>query len=1482
MRVRPIAMPFDGEHAVAVEPQMAPAVEAGWRARSNLYTGRTLTHTTLAGDQAAREGRLAIAGQWVTPGVVAGLDVRFSLVAEKKVVNGTETTVMVSYVEVSPGRGLTARGEDVVVPRRMRVKSIDVIQRSQAFFQPPTSDGWPAGSFHAGVLVLRPVVWERKDPVPFDLDPEDYAFEDLRIVEGCELLLHPWPWVPAASTRNKIAWQVFEKERALAPGEVLPWEIEGVPIGLVSLLPESETGHPLFFDRHSVVRRGGVPRARTRLFGGGSARLWQARVEQFGDEITSLDPSRFDDKTAIHDFRWLPPVGVLPRAAIDFIQLNSEFAPWSLQWQKRFFPGNFWVEVSPVPIEQLDGILAACASLAPLDTEKPTRVRLLVPVTERDYEPGLLQPEFVSPAFGEAIGNGLTRLSEWLWRRDYVRERQTLLLDSLEGKKTDRFPSVDAGAIANEPEPSYPEATPEKEYGTDGDLIPAIEEALAARWLDGTWEDPRTLKDKINEVADISLARAADGALEGLVASEIGAHWIRRDSVGYRVTTLPFGSNESMSSAAAVNTGGPHVDLFGIVVFNGQQGQLRRWRWSSTLGRYEMSTAYTGFNPTASLAAVSLGNGYAAVFVVSGNVLHCIVQSLSSNLNVVYSSRQLPSSQVFNGSVSAIFHEGKAYVFAGVYDGTTKLTWYSATINPSTPSVAWSAQAVNDAVKPATTKSIGLVATNSSRIDVVVNQDDEPMIRGWLENNVFQGIEQVTGEDPIGSFAVTQRREGLLDLVYHDKSHNRVVHRLLGGANSRVIAAGDYYGTIILDAVRTPEGGFEVIDALQPPAGGGYTLHHYVKKADDARQMIAQKGLQGLVAEIDQKRQKVEDFIESGFLRVQSEVQRARQLMITGTTEASRLAVSPVLGVAMGQSPAATRYDLEGLFRRTRSRNERRKLSLPDAVEALSDAANTKADILGSVAWLVREYDLDTTKLVIRGLAYLEGELVVLAQKNGERTKVVLREDIPLELVYWSNSAVQAVMTRIKAEVERIPATLVHSGLSWAEGDYFRAAVELHEHSLALLRDLERVAGGLVDVAEYYEKVKAKIEEFVKEAGVRLQEIEGEVAEARVDITAARALLAEETIRVDGVNARRLDVLQNRVPYFVYHRPRGIDPAAEMPAVDLIPGSLGAILPAAFATTVEPPDDLRELLDLLRDAPSGWFTQGPVILRDLDKLDILRRALLMARARAGVAPERVFVAVSPAAVKLTGMWNAWSGAVKNKRVASAGYVIRAKEEQSLRDLRRAAEEIVSLGDLASGEHGGPRVARRAAEELEHIARVATSVYLRFGKVPATLRLAWSEVMGPYDPAVGLRSLAALPRWDEVDVVLRLHLQALVDWLFSRVNAAEPEAMGLMNDIVRAALLLASHVPVDRLVSGPVAKDVLAKVGGLFEVTVDAERLRAGMHAIVAVESNTVQGVVEDLGPNAAFVRVIRATASAVQIPKGATVTFSEPSSGGNT
>src|ERR671934_1436185 len=73
MKVTPISDPLAGERVVGVKPDMEPSVDAKWRRRLNLYTGRALSDTALTTEQVGRAGRLATRGQMVSPGVTSGL-----------------------------------------------------------------------------------------------------------------------------------------------------------------------------------------------------------------------------------------------------------------------------------------------------------------------------------------------------------------------------------------------------------------------------------------------------------------------------------------------------------------------------------------------------------------------------------------------------------------------------------------------------------------------------------------------------------------------------------------------------------------------------------------------------------------------------------------------------------------------------------------------------------------------------------------------------------------------------------------------------------------------------------------------------------------------------------------------------------------------------------------------------------------------------------------------------------------------------------------------------------------------------------------------------------------------------------------------------------------------------------------------------------------------------------------------------------------
>src|SRR5262249_30418684 len=152
----------------------------------------------------------------------------------------------------------------------------------------------------------------------------------------------------------------------------------------------------------------------------GTPSLWQARLSQFVEQLGDLGLG--SPGTLSNTFRELPPVGLLPSAALD-----------THARQQRVFPGGFSVSAIPIAAEQLDLALGPSAALAPFNLNVPEPVELLVPVPERVYEPGLLRTEIVDPLFGITVAGFTSDRTMWLVRREMVRRRRDVLSGSLSG-----------------------------------------------------------------------------------------------------------------------------------------------------------------------------------------------------------------------------------------------------------------------------------------------------------------------------------------------------------------------------------------------------------------------------------------------------------------------------------------------------------------------------------------------------------------------------------------------------------------------------------------------------------------------------------------------------------------------------------------------------------------------------------------------------------------------------------------------------------------------------------------------------------------------------------------------------------------------------------------------------------------------------------------------------------------------------------------
>lgn len=447
-----------GERVLAVSPTLAPEVlTATWRRRPQLFAGRALTPQALATDQAERSGRLATAGQALAPGVVGGLDVKL------------EQSEGATLLSVSAGLGHTASGEDVRVTRPLRVALDELVVWLPDGDQTLATLRASAGTSPlALVLLLEPIVIGRADALdardPCELDAGDFAFEDAQWLDGVRLVATPLPFpLPPAGARfrNELAYGIFEREAALAPGELLPWEGTGLAIALLGF--PSAALDP-FIDANVVSRGGGQASARRGLLPGvGGRRLWQARFRQFMEELAELDIAPLAAAGLSSRFRHLPPVGTLPAGALDVRGDRGE--PHLPLPESPLFPRSFVLESVPVELESLDDLLAGGASLAPLDLEAREQVQVLVPLPQQYFDPDVLLVEDETPdEFRAAIRLFLLRLNHRLGRRLFLRDDETDLSRALFGA-TPEHPEVDRDAVLGEVRESFPrdEDLPEDE-----------------------------------------------------------------------------------------------------------------------------------------------------------------------------------------------------------------------------------------------------------------------------------------------------------------------------------------------------------------------------------------------------------------------------------------------------------------------------------------------------------------------------------------------------------------------------------------------------------------------------------------------------------------------------------------------------------------------------------------------------------------------------------------------------------------------------------------------------------------------------------------------------------------------------------------------------------------------------------------------------------------------------------------------------------
>lgn len=533
------------ERVVAVVPPMSDRVDKHWSGRLNYTTGRTLTARALELEQQHRSGHLTMLGRQLSPGTVSGLvasvtrdavlpgghghwarspleratDIYLERQFKEGIGLGTlwKQTFFRWTVHVSPGLGLTAAGEDVTLntPFKVDVEKLPVLGRAWdpakpprglgvLLLQPVTAEIIPRQVSGSATIAATPIDWflgaDSASSDPCEPDPGDDPFSDWQVVDGCRLGFFPWPadWgvLPPADKRfrNQIVQAIFRREAAAGEG-TLPWEQLGVPLGLVHI---SRYGSVTFLDRFAVVRQGGSREPRRPLLpGSGTPYLWQARMQEFFDQVRELRASglNWDDTAAA--FRFLPPIGMLPA---DVLSVSD--------YRIDFFPPSYDVAAVPVPEEQLEVALEQTAGLAPFDLEAADRVRLLVPVPQQYFEPRLLKREEVDPIFNSTIGELLDGLGGSLGERTIYWEMAVAVAGAIDPETVPVYPLPDPATLPGETVGSF---TPDAAHNHGVRSVAAVT-ALRDLLLQ------RKAPLKPAELAEFDPAGLADGSFKGLRA----------------------------------------------------------------------------------------------------------------------------------------------------------------------------------------------------------------------------------------------------------------------------------------------------------------------------------------------------------------------------------------------------------------------------------------------------------------------------------------------------------------------------------------------------------------------------------------------------------------------------------------------------------------------------------------------------------------------------------------------------------------------------------------------------------------------------------------------------------------------------------------------------------------------------------------------------------------------------------------------------
>lgn len=1503
MKPTPLTSPLPGEHLVAVWPTPKPDDSSSAPKRLNFWAGRSLTADALQLEQENRTGRLARRAQLATSGIVRGLEVAL----ERLDTASDELKLEDHFIHVLPGSGVTAYGEDVLVPRALRIalSNLELLNSASEAADPIP---W------AAVLILRPAELRAfaktdvNDPCELDLSRDAFSDERRLEVSLLSLFVLPSAWAgldalknPGDLTwRNRLASFLLTSEAAgsprqqivrtekdgaiswqIVPGnsDVPPWEAKGVPLALLSTetIPGG-TQKRFFLDRNSVVRSGALPHPRSRPTvgvaidlvepaenpGAGTPGLWRARVDQFAEQISGY-LAETPAAQAAH-FRFLPPAGLLPRTALKFLNtadaiLTQPIAdgapPPDRADESPFFPASFAVQAVPVAVEDLDAALASSAPLTPFDLTAPQdEVRVLVPIPQKVFDPKLLVVELPDPLFQVETNRLAAVRQDWRERRDFVLQRSTELTKQITGAKG--LGSADGTSTGN-PDTTAPTLVSAINLGQNSvQLIFSKPVSAATALLPANYQiSPGVTVTAVSAGLDSWTVVLATSPLTFGTAYRVSVSHVQDRAPVPNM--IPDGAQISFTALQYVP---PPVTS-------------AKLEDDSKLEDAEAVQNPANFRNSLMLSPVSNSGNLTVTLNRSIGLARTTTLGLVLQVDI-----ENPPEEVFLTFVAG----GKTYTKTWTLDDFPKRKIIQ---NPSDPAPAFALWQIVDVALA----SLGFDEGGMSSFTVNVAGGRIALV-GLLSNGQYawwvdKPLDDLDPEYSVGTTGDWTKVTSRSDVPFENR-----------------------YAVTFLDKTldqRTRE----LNDAILPQAA----------TVVGTPVSVAQNGFRTAITTLDSFANQADDFVDAHFTRAQTNLYRVRKLIL-GETAAQKLLVSPTIATIAEQQTASASAEklntflaqaklkkievglvkealqgpiqvrFSGVMAAAVAPNPIVERISPEALRTestnifvdkaatkflISDVAKnfTAPDPLGQVRGdrpetgptlpprglsIGKRFEEPTATL---NLSYARGALKEVVDQLPKLSLLLsgkvksLDGTTEIELLELQGRKIGGSADAAKAKLFTLP-TSIGDGATTDEAEVTLAALDMIEMKSTLLRAIEQVVTERRATLDLARETLAALQAKAAEAQARVDQLQAKLIEARQDVAVARALWKEELTRVDAINVRRDNLLANEVKFLAYLRPRTIDPVRR----DFVwwrieSADSPAPVPACLRQHDEPPDPLHAYVQLFRHATIAWF---PEMARQVDQLDTREKlaGLLLSTTRTAArfvaSPPTVTFRTGYSPAILTAFQSSFSLVQTTRQLAMSAAAL---QPATWLQQKQHAQTQSSLGDLIDGAHGQTRLAAAASAFLDQIEQVATCLHAEFAAVPPATRLRWVERYSQYDQPADLRDLTALPGYGSLPRDQRRRFQDFVNWLFGRVNASDSGALSLINDLVRICLLLASQAPVNQIITGHLPRPTPVRPGALIPI-VPANPLlvRAGMEFHVWRGSTVVaQGHVEDLGEQEVSARV---------------------------